>query len=206
TPRYLRPSRDLYHRPYGAEAGTALAIRVSGSDVAREEVERARIERDLLGPILTRAHAELTARHAVTRDGLRLREERRPEGGALVVTLAVLVGVLRPEVEGLARRDIDEQLAKLRVRRDLGDDRGGRQGCGDSPNVGDEMATLSAIGIVTKDMKESVRFYRLLGVDVPDPSGDHLDATLPSGVALMWDTLELIKQLDPDWTEPAGHR
>jgi len=68
------------------------------------------------------------------------------------------------------------------------------------------MATLSAIGIVTKDMKESVRFYRLLGVEVPDPSGDHLDVTLPSGVALMWDTLELIKGLDPDWIEPAGHR
>ena len=67
------------------------------------------------------------------------------------------------------------------------------------------MATLSAIGIVTKDMKESVRFYRLLGVDVPDPSGDHLDVTLPSGVALMWDTLELIKQLDPEWVKPAGH-
>ena len=67
------------------------------------------------------------------------------------------------------------------------------------------MPTLAAIGIVTKDMKESVRFYRLLGVEVPDPVDDHLDATLPSGVRLMWDTLELIKQLDPDWTEPKGH-
>jgi len=65
--------------------------------------------------------------------------------------------------------------------------------------------TLAAIGIVTKDMKESVRFYRLLGVDVPDPVDDHLDATLPGGIRLMWDTLELIKQLDPDWTEPKGH-
>ena len=36
------------------------------------------------------------------------------------------------------------------------------------------MATLSAIGIVTKDMKESVRFYRLLGIDVPDPSGEKI--------------------------------
>jgi len=65
---------------------------------------------------------------------------------------------------------------------------------------------LAAIGIVTKDPKQAVRFYRLLGVDVPDPSGDHLDVTLPSGVSLMWDTLELIKQLEPDWTEPAGNR
>jgi catechol 2,3-dioxygenase-like lactoylglutathione lyase family enzyme len=70
----------------------------------------------------------------------------------------------------------------------------------------DSVPELKAIGIVTKDMKESVRFYRLLGVQVPDPSGDHLDVTLPSGVALMWDALELIKQLDPDWTEPKGHR
>jgi predicted lactoylglutathione lyase len=66
--------------------------------------------------------------------------------------------------------------------------------------------TLAAVGIVTKDMKESVRFYRLLGIDVPDPSGDHLAVTLPGGIALMWDTLELIQQFDPDWTEPEGHR
>ena len=68
------------------------------------------------------------------------------------------------------------------------------------------MPTLAAIGIVTKYMKESVRFYRLLGVDVTDPVDDHLDATLPSGVRLMWDALELIKQLEPDWEEPRGHR
>jgi len=66
--------------------------------------------------------------------------------------------------------------------------------------------SLAAIGIVTKDMNESVRFYRLLGLDVPDPTGDHLDVTLPGGIAVTWDTLELIKQIDPDWTEPSGHR
>ena len=68
------------------------------------------------------------------------------------------------------------------------------------------MPTLDAIGIVTKDMKAAVRFYRLLGIDVPDPEGDHLDVTLPGGVRLMWDSLELVKQLDPAWTEPRGHR
>lgn len=68
------------------------------------------------------------------------------------------------------------------------------------------MPALSAVGIVTKNMKEAVRFYRLLGVEVPDATDDHLDATLPSGLHLMWDTVELIKQLDPEWTEPRGHR
>ena len=66
------------------------------------------------------------------------------------------------------------------------------------------MAELAAIGIVTEDMAQSVRFYRLLGVDVGDPEGDHLDATLPSGVRLMWDTVELIKQIYPDWERPVG--
>jgi len=51
-----------------------------------------------------------------------------------------------------------------------------------------------------------VRFYRLLGVDVPDPDGDHLDVTLPNGLRLMWDTEELMKQIDPEREEPRGHR
>jgi catechol 2,3-dioxygenase-like lactoylglutathione lyase family enzyme len=67
-------------------------------------------------------------------------------------------------------------------------------------------AQLAAIGIVTRDMAESVRFYRLLGVDVPDPEGEHLDAELSNGLRLMWDDVELIKQLHQVWVEPTGHR
>lgn len=67
-------------------------------------------------------------------------------------------------------------------------------------------AQLAAIGIVTKDMAAAVRFYRLLGVEVPDPDGDHLDVTLPSGVRLMWDTVDLVKQIDDEWQEPVGQR
>ena len=66
------------------------------------------------------------------------------------------------------------------------------------------MAQLGAIGIVTTNMAEAARFYRLLGVDVPEPEGDHLDVTLPSGVRLMWDEEALIKQLYPQWERPAG--
>lgn len=66
------------------------------------------------------------------------------------------------------------------------------------------MAQLAAIGIVTADMAEAARFYRLLGVDVPEPEGDHLEATLPSGLRLMWDKEELIKQLYPDWERATG--
>ena len=68
------------------------------------------------------------------------------------------------------------------------------------------MPSLNAIGIVSRDLDASVRFYRLLGVTFPDPDGDHVEAALPNGLRLMLDTLELIKKLDPEWTEPAGHR
>ena len=67
------------------------------------------------------------------------------------------------------------------------------------------MPQLAAIGIVTRDLSEAVRFYRTLGVEVADPEGDHLDATLPSGIRLMWDTVELVKQLNEVWVEPHGH-
>lgn len=54
-------------------------------------------------------------------------------------------------------------------------------------------------------MKESVRFYRLLGLEVPDATEDHLDVTLPGGLRIMFDAVSLVKQLDPDWTRPIGH-
>jgi uncharacterized glyoxalase superfamily protein PhnB len=66
------------------------------------------------------------------------------------------------------------------------------------------MAELGAIGIVSRDLARSAAFYRLLGVAVPDPDGDHLDVTLPSGVRLMWDDVELIRKIDPDWRPADG--
>ncbi len=69
------------------------------------------------------------------------------------------------------------------------------------------MASLAAIGIVAADIAESCRFYRTLGLDVPEPSGgeEHFELTLPNGLRLMWDTQELIRKLDPDWKRPEGH-
>jgi catechol 2,3-dioxygenase-like lactoylglutathione lyase family enzyme len=68
------------------------------------------------------------------------------------------------------------------------------------------MAALAAIGIVTADIPESCRFYRELGLDVPEPPNgeDHFQIELPNGLRLMWDTEALITQLDPDWRRPAG--
>jgi uncharacterized glyoxalase superfamily protein PhnB len=66
--------------------------------------------------------------------------------------------------------------------------------------------SLDAIGIVSRDLAASIRFYRLLGVTFPEPDGDHVEAVLPNGLRLMLDDLKLIKQLDPEWTAPTGHR
>ena len=70
------------------------------------------------------------------------------------------------------------------------------------------MATLDAFGMVCEDMAESVRFYRLLGLDIPDgaESEQHVDVELGGGVRLMLDTIELVKSFS-DWKPPSGgHR
>jgi catechol 2,3-dioxygenase-like lactoylglutathione lyase family enzyme len=68
------------------------------------------------------------------------------------------------------------------------------------------MALLAAIGIVSADIAASCRFYRALGVDVDEPQGDdHFETTLANGLRLMWDTEELIRKLDPEWTRSEGH-
>ena len=68
---------------------------------------------------------------------------------------------------------------------------------------------LDLVGIVVRDMRASLEFYRRLGLDIPEGAEDepHAEATTPSGLRVAWDTAELIQQIDPAWTEPAGgHR
>ena len=70
------------------------------------------------------------------------------------------------------------------------------------------MTQLAAIGIVAGDIAEAARFYRTLGLEVPEPPAgeDHFEITLPNGLRLMWDSIELIQQLDPAREEARGHR
>jgi uncharacterized glyoxalase superfamily protein PhnB len=69
------------------------------------------------------------------------------------------------------------------------------------------MPQLNAVGIVVSDMATSIRFYRLLGLDVPEtPDEGHVEALLPSGVRLMLDTEEIIRSFWPDWTRETGNQ
>jgi uncharacterized glyoxalase superfamily protein PhnB len=67
---------------------------------------------------------------------------------------------------------------------------------------------FDALGMVVNDMAATLAFYRLLGVDIPaDADGEaHVEAVLPGGIRLMWDTVELVRSFS-DWEPPAGgHR
>jgi uncharacterized glyoxalase superfamily protein PhnB len=69
------------------------------------------------------------------------------------------------------------------------------------------MAQLNAIGIVVSDMERTIRFYRLIGLDVPETPGEgHVETTLANGTRLMFDTEETIKSFEPDWTRRAGNQ
>ena len=60
------------------------------------------------------------------------------------------------------------------------------------------MLPLNAIGIVASDMAESIRFYRALGLDMPEtPDEGHVEAVMPNGVRLMLDSEEIDPQLPP---------
>jgi catechol 2,3-dioxygenase-like lactoylglutathione lyase family enzyme len=69
------------------------------------------------------------------------------------------------------------------------------------------MPQLNAIGIVASDMARSIRFYRLLGVDVPEtPDEGHVDTFLPNGVRFMLDTEDVVRSFRPYWTRETGNQ
>ena len=64
------------------------------------------------------------------------------------------------------------------------------------------------IGIIVKDMKTALDFYRALGLTIPEgaENEDHVEYKM-SGIRLAWDTIGVVKMFDPDWTPPSGdHR
>lgn len=68
---------------------------------------------------------------------------------------------------------------------------------------------LNAFGVVALDLAETLDFYRQLGLDIP-PGAEtepHVEADLGGGIRLMFDTVEVVRSIDADWTAPTGgHR
>ena len=68
---------------------------------------------------------------------------------------------------------------------------------------------LDLVGIVTRDMRASLAFYRRLGLDVPEGPEDapHAEARTPGGLRVAWDAVELVEGIYPDYAAPSGgHR
>ena len=69
------------------------------------------------------------------------------------------------------------------------------------------MPELNAIGIAVSDMATSIRFYRLLGLDVPEtPDEEHIDAFLPNGVRFMLDSEDVMRSFREGWTRETGNQ
>lgn len=70
------------------------------------------------------------------------------------------------------------------------------------------MATpqLGVIGIVVADMARSLAFYRQLGVAAPAGADaePHVEAALPSGLQLVWDSVDMIRSFDPGYAAAPG--
>jgi catechol 2,3-dioxygenase-like lactoylglutathione lyase family enzyme len=65
---------------------------------------------------------------------------------------------------------------------------------------------LGVIGVVVSDMAGSLAFYRRLGLEIP-ADGDgapHVEAELPGGLRLAFDTEDTIRSFDGSWQPPAG--
>jgi len=67
------------------------------------------------------------------------------------------------------------------------------------------MPQLAALGIVASDLERSRAFYRLLGVEIAE-GDDHVEATLPNGMRLMFDTESVIQSFRPDWRRETGNQ
>jgi uncharacterized glyoxalase superfamily protein PhnB len=67
---------------------------------------------------------------------------------------------------------------------------------------------FDVIGLVVADLDSSLAFYRRLGLDIPADTGTgHVEAALPGGLRIAFDTVATIRSFDPEWTPPSGgHR
>lgn len=66
---------------------------------------------------------------------------------------------------------------------------------------------LDMVGIVVKDMKKALDFYRVLGFEIPESANEenHVEVE-QSGFRLAFDTQEIANGVYGSWEEPTGHR
>lgn len=67
-------------------------------------------------------------------------------------------------------------------------------------------ARFDLVGLVVADMPAALAFYRRLGLDIPADADDqpHVEAALPGGLRMAWDSIATVRSFDPDWAPPQG--
>jgi uncharacterized glyoxalase superfamily protein PhnB len=70
------------------------------------------------------------------------------------------------------------------------------------------MAQPDLVGMAVRDMATSLKFYRLLGLEIPDnvDTEPHVEYVTSGGFRIAWDSEEMIKSFDPEWVQPVGQR
>ena len=70
------------------------------------------------------------------------------------------------------------------------------------------MATPDLLGIIVQDMAAALKFYRLLGLDIPETadSEGHVEYVTPGGFRIAWDTVDVVESFGGKWEPPSGHR
>ncbi len=70
------------------------------------------------------------------------------------------------------------------------------------------MIRADAFGVVVKDMAAAIAFYQQLGLEFADGAADesHAETTLPGGIRLMFDTVDLMRQISDYHPATGGHR
>jgi catechol 2,3-dioxygenase-like lactoylglutathione lyase family enzyme len=61
------------------------------------------------------------------------------------------------------------------------------------------------MGLVVRDMPTTLRFYRRLGMEIPESADQegHVEVKLPGGFRIAWDSLAVIHSFSPDYQLPA---
>jgi len=66
---------------------------------------------------------------------------------------------------------------------------------------------LDMVGIVTRDLKKALDFYRLLGLNIPESANAEMHVEVAQdGVRLAFDTVEVARDVYGGWEAPTGHR
>ena len=65
---------------------------------------------------------------------------------------------------------------------------------------------LDLVGVVVEDMRATLDFYRLLGLQFPDgaEAEGHVEVELHGGLRLAFDTRDVIRSFDEEWAPPSG--